>query len=70
MRTIVQDALSSVIGDIQSASMAQWLEPRLSYPAVVGSSHGGGGHVPVTLRSCYLLVNNGYARHELKRTIV
>ena len=41
MRTIVQDALSSVISDIQSASIAQWLEPRLSYPAVVGLSFGG-----------------------------
>ena len=41
MRTIVQDALSSVISDIQSASIAQWLEPRLSYPVVVGSSLGG-----------------------------
>ena len=38
MRTIVQDALSSVISDMQSASIAQWLEPRLSYPAIVGSS--------------------------------
>ena len=41
MRTILQDALSSVIIDIQSASIAQWLEPRLSYPAVMGSSLGG-----------------------------
>ena len=41
MRTIVQNALSSVISDIQSVSIAQWLEPRLSYPADVGSSLGG-----------------------------
>ena len=47
MRTIVQTALSSVISDIQSASIAQWLEPRLSNLAVVGSSLGGGGHVPL-----------------------
>ena len=62
--TLVQIALSSVIIDIQSASIAQCLVPRLSNPAVVGSSLGGGGHVPATLRSSYLLVNNGYARHE------
>ena len=47
MRTIFQIALSSVISDIQS---------RLSNPAVVGLSLGGGGHVPATLRSSYLLV--------------
>ena len=41
MRTIVQDALSCVISDIQSAYIAQWLKPRLSYPVVVGSSLGG-----------------------------
>ena len=41
MQTIVQDALSSVISVMQSAYIAQWLEPRLSYPAVVGSSFGG-----------------------------
>ena len=58
---------SSVISDIQSASIAQCLEPRLFKPAVVGSSLGGGGHVPATLRSSYLLINNRYARHELKK---
>ena len=69
MRTIVQTALSSVISDIQSASIAQWLESRLSSPAFVGSSLSGGGHVPAILRSSYLLANNGYARHELKNEL-
>ena len=67
MRTIVQDALSSVIRDIQSASIAQWLEPRLSNTAVVGSSLSRDGHAPAIMRSSYLLVNNGYARHELNK---
>ena len=31
-------------------SIAQWLEPRPSDPAVVGSSPGGDGHVPAILR--------------------
>ena len=53
MRTNVQTALSSVIGDIQVASIAQWLEPLLSVPVVVGLSLGGG--------------IKGYARHKLKK---
>ena len=65
--TLVQIALSSVISNIQSASIAQCLEPRLSNPAVVGSSLGGVGHAPATLRSSYLLVKNGFARQELKK---
>ena len=68
IRTIVQTALSSVISDIQSASIAQWLESRLSKPAVMGSSISGGGHVSAILRSSYLLANNGYARHEFIKT--
>ena len=35
------------------ASIAQWLEPRSSNPAVVSSSPGGGGHVPAMLRARY-----------------
>ena len=62
MRTIVQDALSSVISDIQSASIAQWIEPGGR-----GFEPWRGGHVPATLRSSYRLVDNGYARHELKK---
>ena len=37
---------------LESASIAQWLEPRSSDPAVVGSGPGWGGHnVPAILRS-------------------
>ena len=68
MRTIAQDALSSVISDIQSASITQWLEPRLSYRGR-GFEPWRGGNVLATLRSSYLLVINGYARHELQNRI-